>query len=221
MKKIDKASLIGNVYSTINYGDLKIIDYHGALSVVVEFVKTGYITTARMEAISKGVVRDPTYPSIFGIGFVGVGDFKVSSKGKHTSEYLRWHSMFQRCYSEVYHKKQPTYKNCNVCEEWWNFQTFAKWLADNHPKDGARYELDKDILVDGNKTYGPSFCKLVSRQENIQKAKSKHYSAVSPNGVVHNIYNMRKFCGDKNLHQSAMGLVCAGRRKQHKGWTKP
>lgn len=114
MKKINKELLIGTVHSTINYGDLKITDYKGAKSVSVEFIDTGYKTIARMDAIKNGVVRDPLHKSIFNIGFVGIGEFMVSLKGKHTKEYLKWRGMMSRCYSDKVHEKQPTYIGCTV-----------------------------------------------------------------------------------------------------------
>lgn len=33
--------------------------------------------------------------------------------------------MLQRCYDSKYHEKSPTYKNCEVHNEWLNYQNFA------------------------------------------------------------------------------------------------
>ena len=42
--------------------------------------------------------------------------------------YGKWVNMLQRCYSELYHDKFPTYKDCTVCEEWKYFSKFKKWM---------------------------------------------------------------------------------------------
>lgn len=46
--------------------------------------------------------------------------------GIKTEEYIKWFSMFNRCFDEKYQEKQPTYIGCSVSEEFWNFQNFAK-----------------------------------------------------------------------------------------------
>ena len=74
--------------------------------------------------------------------------------------------MFNRCYNEKYHEKQPTYIGCSVSEEFWNFQNFAEWY--NQKKYICNYalELDKDLLYEGNKIYAPSKCCLLPKEIN-------------------------------------------------------
>lgn len=72
--------------------------------------------------------------------------------------YKTWTSMIRRCYSDKYHKLKPTYKGCQVCDEWKYYSNFEKWFYDNY-KDG--FVLDKDILVKGNKIYSPDTCCFV------------------------------------------------------------
>lgn len=45
------------------------------------------------------------------------------------------------------------------------------------------------------------------------------YRAVDPDGVVHYVANLAKYCLDNNLSYSAMGRVANGHAKSHKGWT--
>jgi len=72
--------------------------------------------------------------------------------------YDRWRKMLTRCYSEKYHAKRPTYIGCSVCDEWLTFSNFKAWMQqqDWHGKD-----LDKDILLKGNKIYSPDVCIFV------------------------------------------------------------
>jgi len=62
--------------------------------------------------------------------------------------------MFQRCYSQEFHLKEPSYIGCIVCEEWHDFQNFARFY-DTAPYREDGWHLDKDILHKGNKLYAP------------------------------------------------------------------
>lgn len=78
--------------------------------------------------------------------------------------YVKWRSMLNRCYSARYHKNKPTYIGCYVCEEWLTFSNFKAWME---TQDWERKELDKDLLMEGNKEYGPNFCVFISRELNL------------------------------------------------------
>ncbi|ALY07069.1 hypothetical protein VmeM32_00078 [Vibrio phage vB_VmeM-32] len=77
--------------------------------------------------------------------------------------------MLGRCYDSKIQEKQPTYIDCSVCDEWHYFQNFATWYYDNYPKDGIseKYQLDKDLKVNGNKIYSPETCLFVSHAVNL------------------------------------------------------
>lgn len=73
----------------------------------------------------------------------------------------------RRCYDDKYHKKQWFYKGCKVCDEWLNFQNFAKWYEENYYEvEEQRMHLDKDILYKGNKLYSPDTCVFVPQEIN-------------------------------------------------------
>lgn len=159
-------------------------------------------------------------PSVYGLGFIGEGKYRASVKGVMTPQYRRWINMMERCYSPLYHKRHPTYKDCSVCDEWLNFQNFAKWFDENKPKDNLKYHLDKDLKFSGNKIYSPEFCSFVSPNENITGSLSKSYTFTSPSGEIVHLFNLRKFCRENGLHAPAMSKVFNGKSKHHKGWTK-
>ncbi|OMH22071.1 hypothetical protein AC231_05460 [Clostridium pasteurianum] len=78
-------------------------------------------------------------------------DDRLEKKAYHT-----WYNMLTRCYNEKWQEKYPTYKGCIVCEEWHNYQVFSKWFYKNYYEiEGHRMDLDKDILIKGNKIYSP------------------------------------------------------------------
>lgn len=153
---------------------------------------------------------------VYGVGFDSGGTF-IKTKGRaHTKVYSTWKSMLMRCYSENYHVKFPTYIDCYVCDEWLDFQVFAKWFCGNYV---TGMQLDKDIKVDGNKIYGPEFCVFVSPFDNYEKAGAKIYKLKNPQGKSVEVYNLRKFCRDNNLNRSCINRVVWGAQRQHKGWT--
>ena len=61
-----------------------------------------------------------------------------------------WYAMLNRCYNPL-SNRAAAYKNCSVCDEWLTFSNFKRWFDEHHVEG---YELDKDILVKGNRVYG-------------------------------------------------------------------
>jgi len=77
--------------------------------------------------------------------------------------YVKWKSMIERCYSVTPKKIFASYADCTVCDEWLNFSVFRAWMEQ---QDWKGKDLDKDILVQGNKVYGPDGCLFVERRIN-------------------------------------------------------
>lgn len=69
--------------------------------------------------------------------------------------YLTWRDMVKRVYSEKYLTIRPTYRGSKLCEDWHYFSVFREWWMQN-VIDG--YQLDKDLLVENNRTYAPETC---------------------------------------------------------------
>ena len=153
---------VGEKYPT-KCGDLVVEKYVSALEVVVKFVDTGFRTVTNAGNIRKGSVKDPCVPSVFGVGFLGLGKHKANSRRVRSSAYTCWHNMIKRCYCKKYQEKQPWYSGCSVDPSWHNFQNFADWYYDNFVEG---FELDKDIRTLGNKVYSPAFCQFVPPQAN-------------------------------------------------------
>lgn len=216
MRRAPTDIVTGTRHVSNNFGELEVIEYVDALNVRVKFLATGYETTTQADMIRRGVVKDKMAPSVCGVGYVGDGKFKPSIDGKHTKIYATWSGMLTRCYNNKNQTKQPTYIGCSVCEEWHNFQNFAKWMNE---LDYEGKQLDKDIKIKGNKMYGPDTCVFVSHVENVVEARAKQCILVSPDGVVVEVYNLSEFCRENGLCQSHMSNVYTGKANQHKGWT--
>ena len=115
------------------------------------------------------------------MGYVGQGEY---SKKTDKDAYTVWHGILNRCYSPKLHKKRPSYTECEVIEDWHNFQNFAEWYYDNYYEVPEQtMALDKDILYKGNKTYSPDTCMFVPERINTLFVKCNSKRGTLPIGV--------------------------------------
>ena len=135
-------------------------------------------------AFKKGQIKCVYERRVYGVGFMGIGEYSSKENGKITKCYEVWHSMLQRCYYDKFQDRKPTYKGCEVCESWHNFQTFAEWYENNYYEiPGKVMSLDKDILVKGNKIYSPNTCVFVPQEINLLFVKRDKSRGKYPIGV--------------------------------------
>jgi hypothetical protein len=93
------------------------------------------------------------------------GKYARNRQGKYAKEYLAWLAMSDRC-SDKFQIANPTYKGCYMSEEFKDFDTFVDWC---HTQPGFSFpdaQLDKDLLVTGNKLYGSETCVFLPRKVN-------------------------------------------------------
>lgn len=169
-----------------NFGsEMIIVEYRKYSDIDVYFPEYDYtVKHAKYSAFEKGKIRCPFEPRVFGIGYIGVGEYKASENGKTTKVYDIWRAMLRRCYDPKLHMKEPTYFNCEVCDEWLNFQNFAAWYEENYYEIEDKVMcLDKDILVKGNKIYSPDTCVFVPQEINTLFVKSDATRGELPIGV--------------------------------------
>lgn len=100
------------------------------------------------------------HPSVEGVG-INDADYPVG-RGK-CPYYTVWISMIQRCYSARVQMKCPTYVGCTVAPVWHTFSKFKCWMEQ---QDWKGKELDKDLIIPGNKEYGPNACLFVTANIN-------------------------------------------------------
>lgn len=96
---------------------------------------------------------------------VGINDawYKISdfSNGKQRNcpVYDVWAGVLKRVYGKSRCANTArVYADCSVCDEWLTFSVYQEWHDANHIKG---YELDKDLLVEGNRIYSPDTCLFV------------------------------------------------------------
>lgn len=118
---------------------------------------------------------------------------------KFTKAYTIWNLIRIRCYSDKFLIKNPSYKGCTVSPLWYNFQNFAEWFYINCVEG---WQLDKDILVKGNKIYSPDTCCFVPAIINTQIQKISNKS----------IYGLG-VSKDKNRNKFYIKILIEGKRK--------
>ncbi|MGO4887081.1 hypothetical protein ACJ2A9_04925 [Anaerobacillus sp. MEB173] len=165
-------------------GSMMIVDeYNNSQDIWVRFPQGNMVKCTWTQFLA-GNVKNVWDRSLYGVGYIGEGKYKISVNGVPTKIYKVWASMIQRCYSVKLQEKCPTYKGVTVCDEWHNFQNFAKWYDANiYDIEGCRMELDKDILCKGNKVYSPDTCVFVPHHINNLFVKRDKLRGDLPIGV--------------------------------------
>ena len=144
---------------------------------------------------------------VHGVG-INDADYPVNplgpdKKGRMCPYYDVWHNMLRRAYDPKYAARYPTYIGVTVCEEWHSFMAFRAWME---TQDWEGKQLDKDIIVPGNKVYSPATCVFVLSEINSLLTDGAAQRGKWPIGVSwHKASN--KFCAH----------IKEGGKKQHLG----
>lgn len=139
-------------------------------------------------AFNKGSIQCPYEPRTFNVGYLGEGPYKTRHQnqkaGEKTLEYSTWSSMIRRCNDYKFLEREPSYQNCTIYEDWYNYQNFGYWFTENYYEvPNEKMQLDKDILIKGNKEYGPSTCCFVPHHINSLFTSRKNNRGDLPIGV--------------------------------------
>lgn len=183
---------------------MRVIQYNSSSNVTVEF-ENGYTRKTTWQSFMLGSVVSPFDKSIHGVGYLGslVNDGVPYNR---CTIYATWHGMLTRCYSNAKSKRDYVYDDCTVCEKWHNFQNFKKWYNENYYEvDNEKMNLDKDILIKGNKIYSPDTCVFVPREVNTLFIKSNTIRGKHPLGVYYNKQH-QKFKSQYKRHNRVIHL---------------
>ena len=148
---------------------------------------------------------------VYGVGF-NDKTRPSSVDGKPVKEYDLWRSMLQRCFSEKEQARFPTYKGCNVSDNFLHYSFFYDWCQKQIgfgkvDEKGRIWQLDKDLLFIGNKTYSETTCVFVPNEINTFLVDSGAKRGDYPVGV-----NFNKYHGKYNALCSLNG------KQQHLGY---
>ena len=229
---------INTYHKSKTCGDFKIISKNKS-NYTIQFVKSGYIKNTKLSKIKSGIVNDPTYPKIYGVGYRG--EMYESIRNKYGSEftrcmYDRWRNMLSRCYDRS-HKNFNIYggSGVTVSEDWHNFSNFiidAINLEGYNKNDflSGKITLDKDKLQQGVKksdmVYSKYTCCWLSIEEqnsliDFSKAHEKEMIKFEwRNGNNHGIYKgVKKFARENNLSYYSIIKCLNNENKSYNNYT--
>lgn len=139
-----------------------------------DFIRKSFKLTSRSRKL-RGTVHS-----------VGVNDSdyitapRIHGKQSVCPAYDCWVSMLLRCYDPIAVKKRPTYIHVTVCEEWRGFMAFRSWWMDNQVEG---WQIDKDLLIFGNKEYRPEACVFIPQWLNTFMCDQENRRGEWPIGV--------------------------------------
>lgn len=172
---------------------MKVAEYNTCNDILIEFqdsYKCKLHTT--YQHFKDGSVKNPYYPTIYGIGIVGNKYLRYKDY-KPLKEYTTWSGVLRRCFDSVESTKYPTYQDATCCNEWLLYENFYEWLHNQENFDkwlnGRMWCLDKDILIKHNKVYSPETCCLVPNNVNTLFVKCDAARGDLPIGVSYNKIN--------------------------------
>ena len=187
LNNVNYKDCIGKVCKSKSSGDFKIVKYNDARDVEIQFLNTSFETVAELGHIRNGNVKDRYLPSVYGVGIIGT-KCPITINGVLTKEYELWQSMLKRCYSDTSKNKHPTYEGCEVSDKFKSYEYFYEWchkqIGFGVDGNGNPFQLDKDLLVKGNKVYSEDSCVFLPQEINLLLTKrdnnrGKHLIGVS------------------------------------------
>ena len=160
----------------------------------------------------------------------GINDFNesISYNRVKIKEYELWKNMLQRCYSKKYISLNPTYIGCYVEDYLLSFTNFYNFIHTLKGHD-LGYQMDKDLLVKGNKCYSRDTIVFVPKEINTFLTTGKYSTKNSelPIGVYYDkerqlynsniiLYNKRKHLGRFNTPVEAFNVYKEAKEQQAK-----
>jgi hypothetical protein len=113
-----------------------------------------------------------------------VKTIRINSKQYSTKSGSVWKKMRDRCKVEGWQQKnQATYIGCHQSKDFLDFQLFTEWHVIQVGYGLENYNLDKDVLVQGNKLYCSEMCVVIPRQLNTFFCSAEAIRGEYPQGV--------------------------------------
>ena len=165
---------------------MKIIEYRMRDDIDIEFLDDFHYVKKHntYSNFKSGSVKNPYDRTLFGVGYLGDGEYMARKNHKMEDSYEIWSKIIERCY--WYPQKYPAYHGkCIVCDKWHNYQNFAKWFNENKYEVEGSLHIDKDILFPNSNIYSEETCLLVPQIINMMFMNKPNKRGL-PNGIYKN-----------------------------------
>jgi hypothetical protein len=164
---------------------------------------------------------------IYGVG-INDADYVIGtnelcgSTGRHKRwvcpYYMKWVSMFNRCYSKARLLKYPTYEYCEVSVDFHRFTDFVSWVNSQPNQDWQNCHLDKDLLFEGNKIYSPLTCVFITPKVNCFLVDRKRFRGDLLLGVTKDRRRLKARCMNPFTRKEDHIGMFSTELEAHKAW---
>lgn len=117
-----------------------------------------------------------------GVGY-NDGKYPTRLNGDRPIQYKKWRSMLVRCYEPNFLNRNPHYIDCTVSENFKNYSYFYEWYNDNNISSCDEFQVDKDLLIKGNKVYSEDSCVMLPVRINNTFIRKESVRGKYPIGV--------------------------------------
>ena len=157
----------GNSFESLSSGTFEVIEYVDSGNVKIRFLD-GTETFVSSGNLRKGRVKNPNkINKLYGIAECDVVVNRSDEEGYKA--YTLYRSLITRVYDEKFLLRNENYKDVSVCDRWLKFSNFKSDVFKMKGFDKSisdKWELDKDLLSEGNKVYSPETCCFVPKTLN-------------------------------------------------------
>ena len=199
------------------YGEYEIIEYNKRTDVTIRFADGTTVGKLDYGHIKAGRVKNPYAPSIYGVGYIGIGKYKATNS---VLTYRTWFNMLTRVYSGL--PQYGSYEDKTVCKDWHNYQVFAEWFEENYYEvPGEKMEMDKDVL--GGDIYSPETVIFIPRKINLLRFNWDYSPTEIPSGFVAKVKTngKTKYLGVFPSEEEAIDVMYTFKKKHMMDIVKP
>lgn len=199
-----KGLKVGSVIETVN-GPITVLEIFNSRKVRILFHEYPWETVVTAGVVRIGRVRNRMRPTVLSLGYLGDGLYDSINSPK---AYRSWVNMFHRVHNPPTDRVKRCYSDVTISNEWYCFQDFAKWYVafqNNLPTVNFSWYLDKDLLVPGNRSYGPDVCCLIPNAINCVLGDCAINRGSLPMGVAKIGNKYRANC--RNIHSSISEVI--------------
>lgn len=119
---------------------------------------------------------------LYGVGITG-NKYPTSENRKHLKEYRLWNGLLERCYCPKSQEKFSPIRVVQYPRISSPMNTFMNGVRSKQTGNEG-WELDKDLLVKGNKVYSEDTCVFLPKEINSALTHRKNVGNKLPVGVV-------------------------------------
>ena len=167
--------------------EMEVIDYKSSSNMVVKFNDSFNTIRENVEyqKFKSGSLKNKYHKGIFNVGYFGEGPYTARVDKKMSTCYRAWFNLLARVHDET-HNRAGRYDDVTICEEWYNYQNFAKWFYNNFdPSIMDGWHIDKDLLSGESKKYSPETCCFIPNEVNTIFKYAKRSKDGTPRGAYH------------------------------------